>query len=517
MAYKSPFNQDPTLKKTISNVFGKTNLPNFSDKKYGGERLYEQPVKGSDYSVPVSDFSDQIGGALAGSTTSTPKGRIDRLKARKDATSNEAKKARIQGKIERTKTRQSSRAERIKDKNIKRLQKTKQRQKIKNIRQGLDANAGMKDYKSEFKKMGEDFGKKDLSIKKSSSLSDVTSKTEFVPSSGGASSITPKTKITGALGSDLRKKQYDDAGFKYDDTIKGYNKDGSEIEVPATRGRGKFGPVSMKDEGAPTKMLGTMIAPIASRLQAALGIDAGGNPTRQRSGNILKDAGVLIGAGTRAAGAAPVDPVAPMTPTGGDMQDPFAGKTFSIVESPANMKGNAKPVFNESTSDAAAMMYGSPLERQVSMPKAGTSAMSMKDIPEGTKGAGLRALDDSVVEQMGYDSATKMMSPLDSHHKYKAPEGGNAYITKTLTKKPKKTTGLRRAASVLVGGLSETAAEFVERVRDYNNPPQQNFTKEKTNMPKKRVPRVNPGYVTDINTGERIGVEEIPFKDFKQR
>jgi len=341
--------------------------------------------------------------------------------------------------------------------------------------------------------------------------------TGFVPSSGGNSSITPKTKITGALGSDLRKKQYDDAGFKYDDTIKGYNKDGSEIEVPATRGRGKFGPVSMKDEGAPTKMLGTMIAPIASRLQAALGIDAGGNPTRQRSGNILRDAGVLIGAGTRAAGAAPVDPVAPMAPTGGDMQDPFAGKTFSIVESPANMKGNAKPVFNESTSDAAAMMYGSPAERQMSMPKAGTSAMSMKDIPEGDKGAGLRALDDSVVEQMGYDSATKMMSPLDSHHKYKAPEGGNAYITKTLTKKPKKTTGLRRAASVLAGGLSETAAEFVERVRDYNNPPQQNFTKEKTNMPKKRVPRVNPGYVTDINTGERIGVEEIPFKDFKQR
>jgi hypothetical protein len=227
MAYKSPFNQDPTLKKAISNVFGKTNLPSFGDKKYGGERLYEQPVKGSDYSVPVSDFSDEIGGAPAGSTTSTPKGRIDRLKARKDATSNEAKKARIQGKIERTKTRQSSRAERIKDKNIKRLQKTKQRQKIKNIRQGLDSNAGMTDYKSEFKKMEEDFGKKDFSIEKSPSLSDVISTTGFVPSSGGESSITPKTKITGALGSDLRKKQYDDAGFKYDDTIKGYNRDGS--------------------------------------------------------------------------------------------------------------------------------------------------------------------------------------------------------------------------------------------------------------------------------------------------
>jgi len=292
MAYKSPFNQDPTLKKTISNVFGKTNLPNFSDKKYGGERLYEQPVKGSDYSVPVSDFSDQIGGALAGSTTSTPKGRIDRLKARKDATSNEAKKARIQGKIERTKIRQSSRAERIKDKNIEKLQKTKQRQKIKNIRQDLDPNAGMTDYKSEFKKMEEN----------------------FIASSGGDSSITP------------------------------------------------------------AKMIGA----IAGRLQAALGIDAGGNPTRQRSGNILKDAGGLIGAGTRAAGAAPVDPVAPMAPTSGDMQDPFAGKTFSIVESPTNMKGDAKPVFNESTSDAAAMMYGSPAERQMSMPKAGTSAMSME-------------------------------------------------------------------------------------------------------------------------------------------
>lgn len=369
MAYKSPFNQDPTLKKAISNVFGKTNLPNFGDKKYGGERLYEQPVKGSDYSVPVSDFSDEIGGAPAGSTTSTPKGRIDRLKARKDATSNEAKKARIQGKIERTKTRQSSRAERIKDKNIKRLQKTKQRQKIKNIRQGLDPNAGMTDYKSEFKKMGEDFGKKDFSIKKSSSLSDVTSTTGFVPSSGGDSSITPKTKITGALGSDLRKKQYDDAGFKYDDTIKGYNRDGSKIKTYFTysgAGKGSSG------AGAPTKMLGTM----ASRLQAALGIDASGKPTRQRSGNILSNAGALIGAGT--APTAPVDPVAPMAPTGGDMQDPFAGKTFSIVESPANMKGSAKPVFNESTSNAAAMMYGSPLDRQMSMPPVGTSAMPME-------------------------------------------------------------------------------------------------------------------------------------------
>ena len=301
MAYKSPFNQDPTLKKAINNVFGKTNLPSFGDKKYGGERIYDQPVKGSDYSVPVSDFSDEIGGAPAGSTTSTPKGRIDRLKARKDATSNEAKKARIQGKIDRTKTRQSSRAERIKDKNIKRLQKTKQRQKIKNIRQGLDPNAGMKDYKSEFKKMEEPFGKKDFSIEKSSSLSDVISTTGFVPSSGGDSSIKPeitktKTKITGALGSDLRKKQYDDAGFKYDDTIKGYNKDGSEIEVPATRGRGKFAPTAM------------------------------------------------------------IDPLTGMEMT---MQPPML----------ANQMGTAKPMFNQTAQDVGNQVYGTPLQRQMSMPQ----------------------------------------------------------------------------------------------------------------------------------------------------
>ena len=219
--------------------------------------------------------------------------------------------------------------------------------------------------------MEEPLGKKDSSIEKSPSLSDVISTTGFVPSSGGDSSITPKTKITGALGSDLRKKQYDDAGFKYDDTIKGYNRDGSKIKTYFTysgAGKGSSG------AGAPTKMLGTM----ASRLQAALGIDASGKPTRQRSGNILSNAGALIGAGTGVGGAAPVDPVAPMAPTGGDMQDPFAGKTFSIVESPANMKGSAKPVFNESTSDAAAMMYGSPMERQMSMPPVGTSAMPME-------------------------------------------------------------------------------------------------------------------------------------------
>ena len=90
---------------------------------------------------------------------------------------------------------------------------------------------------------------------------------------------------------------------------------------------------------------------------------------------------------TTVAGAAPVAPVAPTADMSAgttiddnvmDQANPFEGKTFSIVETPTNMKGDAKPVFNESTSNAAAMMYGSPLDRQMSMPPVGTSAMPME-------------------------------------------------------------------------------------------------------------------------------------------
>jgi len=38
---------------------------------------------------------------------------------------------------------------------------------------------------------------------------------------------TPKTKFSGS-GTDARKKQYDAKGWRYDDTIKGYNRDGSQ-------------------------------------------------------------------------------------------------------------------------------------------------------------------------------------------------------------------------------------------------------------------------------------------------
>ena len=51
---------------------------------------------------------------------------------------------------------------------------------------------------------------------------------EIVSSKGKEKVVKkPNSKITGAIGSKTRKEQYDAKGWKYDDTIKGYNKDGS--------------------------------------------------------------------------------------------------------------------------------------------------------------------------------------------------------------------------------------------------------------------------------------------------
>ena len=360
MAYKSPLN----------------NLPVFKTQKF--EREYGKPVVAPEVNIPQQRFDfSEISGASKDTSS--------------DTKVNPARAARQKGRQERRQVRQEARAKRIEKRQDKKTVKAMQRQDKKNVEAGI-----AQDFQKSLPKPDARKAEKVLNefVEKNKPKISGEMLTGFVPSSGGDSSITPKTKITGALGSDLRKKQYDDAGFKYDDTIKGYNKDGSEIEVQTYSGRGKFGPTAMKDEGAPTKMLGTM----ASRLQAALGIDASGKPTRQRSGNILSNAGALIGAGTGVADAAPVDPVAPMAPTGGDMQDPFAGKTFSIVESPANMKGNAKPVFNESTSNAAAMMYGSPTERQMSMPPVGTSAISMEGPLESNAFIGAKIAAEKVGE-----------------------------------------------------------------------------------------------------------------------
>ena len=95
------------------------------------------------------------------------------------------------------------------------------------------------------------------------------------------------------------------------------------------------------------------------------------------------------------------------------MIDPLTGMEMTPQPPmPANQMGTAKPVFNQTAQNVGNQVYGTPFQRQMSMPQ---PPMFMKDIPEGNEGAGLRALDDSVVEQMGYDAATKMVSPVEFH------------------------------------------------------------------------------------------------------
>lgn len=97
----------------------------------------------------------------------------------------------------------------------------------------------------------------------------------------------------------------------------------------------------------------------------------------------------------QAASAAPTTPVAPTAnmsvdpslqaagiTSGGamDQANPFEGKTFQIT--PANMMGNAKPMFSEQAQGMAQTAFGSALERQMSMPNSG-SVTQMKSPLEG--------------------------------------------------------------------------------------------------------------------------------------
>ncbi len=61
-------------------------------------------------------------------------------------------------------------------------------------------------------------------------------------------------------------------------------------------------------------------------------------------------------------------------PTTSSVANPFEGKTFQIT--PSNEMGGAAPMFKLGASNAAAKMYGTPLERQMSMPK---SPLGFKD------------------------------------------------------------------------------------------------------------------------------------------
>tara|TARA_R110002167_G_scaffold199928_2_gene403260 strand:+ start:176 stop:742 length:567 start_codon:yes stop_codon:yes gene_type:complete len=74
----------------------------------------------------------------------------------------------------------------------------------------------------------------------------------------------PKTKVTGALGSKTRKEQYDAKGWRYDETIKGYNRDGTKIKtkVKTKVKKTKLGQVDPKTGSVNVDYVGEKKAPI---------------------------------------------------------------------------------------------------------------------------------------------------------------------------------------------------------------------------------------------------------------
>ena len=199
------------------------------------------------------------------------------------------------------------------------------------------------------------------------------------------------------------------------------------------------------------------------------------------------------------------------------MIDPVTGMEVTPqLPMPSNQMGMAKPVFNQTTQDVANQVYGTPLQRQMSM-----GAQAPLFFKDQTGDGKITQADVIKARTEGYKESPNQMSPLEFHegvpHKYKAPEldpdfrnpGGNTNMTKTLTKKPKETTGLRKFVNILTGGLSEAAAEIVQNVK--SNPKAKELPSKKiTEMPKKRVNGGDLGYVIGINTGKRIPKTTIP-------
>ena len=169
------------------------------------------------------------------------------------------------------------------------------------------------------------------------------------------------------------------------------------------------------------------------------------------------------------------------------MIDPLTGMEMTPQPPmPANQMGTAKPVFNQTAQNVGNQVYGTPFQRQMSMPQ---PPMFMKDIPEGNKGKGLRALDDSVVEQMGYDAATKMVSPLDLHKPgHVEPRG------------PRNSVG-----AVMIG--KEIPKKMSKKLTEKPRVPVVENTKQAFGITKNGK-KVNLGKITST---------EIPETDFKQR
>jgi len=135
----------------------------------------------------------------------------------------------------------------------------------------------------------------------------------------------------------------------------------------------------------------------------------------------------------------------PMTGGAMDQANPFEGKTFQIT--PANMMGDAKPVFGEKTQGMAETAFGSGLERQMSMPNSGSvTQMSAKQekafgpgskVYEGGNTAiyeGLKAEDSSPAAS--YENPKTV---IDDSHGYVARKAAEAFgqVAEKLIEKKK--------------------------------------------------------------------------------
>jgi hypothetical protein len=146
-----------------------------------------------------------------------------------------------------------------------------------------------------------------------------------------------------------------------------------------------------QDAGSPATFMGGIAGALSAGLSASA--NAGGNFDRAKYERLAQAGGVFGKLGQKVLDQNPVAaPVAPTAPTvdmsaGSTMGDntmdptnPLEGKTFTLT--PANMMGNAKPVFNEQTQGMAQTAFGSDFERQMSMPNSG-SVTQMKSPLEG--------------------------------------------------------------------------------------------------------------------------------------
>jgi len=200
---------------------------------------------------------------------------------------------------------------------------------------------------------------------------------------------TKKSLDTSTDGSDLLMKN---EGVKYD-----YKKAYDKNLKPSARLHYLENARHDQDTGSPATFMGG-IAGAAGQIGTGNSSIMGGfleNNTAYQMAMERKQA-------QQAASAAPITPVAPTAGMSGDpslqaagmtsggamdQANPFEGKTFQI--SPANMMGNAKPVFGEKTQGMAQTAFGSGLERQMSMPNSGSvtqmSAKQEKAFGPGSK------------------------------------------------------------------------------------------------------------------------------------